>query len=90
MIRMFILLTVSLLSYVKMMNAQAQEQFPQKHERVELSQNSTFKADICPYRSTKTACIAVSMWCRDYCGPPEGNRPISNWYPCGACFGFSW
>jgi hypothetical protein len=35
---------------------------------------------------TRTACVAVTLWCRDYCG----QEPISGWYLCGACFGFWW
>jgi hypothetical protein len=47
----------------------------------------------CPWwlRRTSTACPLGGMfglWCRDFCGPPEGNRPISGWYPCGICIGF--
>jgi hypothetical protein len=42
-------------------------------------------------RTTKTKCIGVVLLCRDYCGVAEnGGRPISGWYPCGACFGFRW
>ncbi len=46
----------------------------------------------CPpgYAQTKKTCPfggAIGLWCRDYCGPPEGNRPISGWYFCGICIG---
>jgi hypothetical protein len=46
----------------------------------------------CPrwLRYTATACPffgAIGLWCRDYCGPPEGNHPIGGWYYCEICIG---
>lgn len=49
----------------------------------------------CPWwlLQTKTACPLggiFGLWCRDFCGPPEANRPMSDWYFCGICFSFNW
>jgi len=36
--------------------------------------------------TTKTTCVAVTLWCQDHCGPWEGGgTPISGWYICGGC-----
>jgi hypothetical protein len=39
--------------------------------------------------TTKTTCVGVTLWCREYCGPWEGGgRPVGDWYLCGGCVGF--
>jgi hypothetical protein len=50
------------------------------------------QADCSGLVTTKTRCVAVTLWCRDYCGiaQEEGARPVSGWYICGVCFGFRW
>lgn len=44
----------------------------------------------CTHTNTQTACTGFIFWCKDNSICSDGTTRSSGWYPCGACFGFSW